>query len=62
MKKHLTTWLLPDVGCFFSMPSEGLTYTDIKPFRIYIPQIIPQTFYVIINIIYYYIEINIRYK
>lgn len=40
------------------MPSEGLTYTDIKPFGIYIPQIIPQTFYVFVNIICFYIEIN----
>lgn len=62
MKKHLTTWLLPDVGCFFSMPSEGLTYTDIKPFNRYLPQITPQIFYVFVNIICFYIEINIRYK
>lgn len=43
---------------FFSMPSEGLTYTDIKPFWLYIPQKTPQTFYVFVNIICFYIEIN----
>lgn len=58
MKKHLTQWFLPVVRCFFIMPSEGLTYTDIKPFNRYLPQITPQIFYVFVNIICFYIEIN----
>lgn len=41
MKKHLTTWLLPDVGCFFSMPSEGLTCVGINRFITIIPQKTP---------------------